>query len=114
MRVVWQGRGRILAQRCGILRPMRALLCACVVLLLPVLAHAALPGDPAEGKSVHDINCTGCHDTSVYARPDRRVHSLDALKKLLPRCERAAGTDFSANERRDLLKYLNESFYRFR
>jgi hypothetical protein len=83
-------------------------------MLLPAGAHATLDGDPAEGKSLHDIYCTGCHDTGVYARPDRRIRSLDALKQQLQRCERAAGTDFSANERRDVLKYLNESFYRFR
>jgi cytochrome c5 len=28
--------------------------------------HAALPGDGAEGKRLHDANCMGCHDTALY------------------------------------------------
>lgn len=92
---------------------MRTLLCACLLLLLPASAHAALPGDAAEGKSLHDIYCTACHDTGVYTRQNRRVRSLDALKRQLQSCERAAGTDFSAKEKQDVLKYLNDRFYRF-
>jgi cytochrome c553 len=92
---------------------MRTLLCACLLVLLPAAARAALPGNAAEGKSLHDIYCTACHDTGVYTRKDRRVRSLDGLKRQLRSCERAAGADLSANEKQDLLKYLNERFYRF-
>jgi hypothetical protein len=94
---------------------MRTLLYAGLtgLLLLPVTARAALPGDAADGKSLHDVYCTGCHDTSVYTRQDRRVRSLDALRRQVQNCQRAAGTDFSTSEMQNLLKYLNERFYRF-
>ena len=35
---------------------------------------AALPGDSAEGKRLHDANCMGCHNTSIYTRKDRLIH----------------------------------------
>jgi cytochrome c5 len=92
---------------------MKHILRTALLLLVPLGAHAVLPGDAAEGKSLHDIYCTACHDTGVYTRPDRRVRSLDALKRQLQGCERAAGTNFSAKEKQDVLKYLNDSFYRF-
>jgi len=92
---------------------MRRILSAVLLILAPLGAHAALPGNAAEGKNLHDIYCTGCHDTGVYSRQDRRVRSLDALKRQLQSCERAAGTKFSAKEQQDVLKYLNDGFYRF-
>lgn len=93
---------------------MKAALWSCLLILLPMGASAALPGDAADGKSLHDIYCTGCHDTGVYARQDRRVRSLEALKRQLQNCQRAAGTNFSASEMQNVLKYLNERFYQFR
>ena len=83
------------------------------VALLPA-ARAALPGNSAEGKRLHDANCTGCHDTSVYARKDRSVRSLDGLKEQLQSCSHMAGKRFSAIESQNLIKYLNETFYQFR
>jgi len=47
---------------------MRSIVCISLLLLLMPTAHAAsLPGDSANGKSLYDANCTGCHDTSVLS-----------------------------------------------
>ena len=61
-----------------------------LILLMPTAHAAALPGDSAEGKRLHDANCMGCHDTSVFTRKDRLVQSLDALKKQLASCTHMA------------------------
>ena len=56
-------------------------------LLMPSVAcAAALPGDSADGKRLHDANCMGCHYTAIYIRRDRIVGSLDVLKKRLGDC----------------------------
>lgn len=95
-------------------RGVKPLLCAALLALLPSGAFAALPGDAAEGKRVHDASCTGCHDTSVYTRKDRGVRSLDALRGQLQACgHMALKKELSAAEVQNLLKYLNERFYRF-
>ena len=85
-----------------------------LILLMPSAYAASLPGDSADGKRLHDANCMGCHDTSVFTRKDRLVQSLDALKKQLASCSHMAKKEFSASETQDLLKYLNDQFYHFR
>jgi mono/diheme cytochrome c family protein len=94
---------------------MRGILCALPLLLLlvPGAYAAALPGDSAEGKRLFDAHCTGCHQTELFTRKDRKIQSLDALKEQLVACSHAAKTEFSASEMRDLLKYLNDQFYHF-
>jgi mono/diheme cytochrome c family protein len=83
------------------------------VLLIPV-AYAALPGDGAAGKRLHQANCTGCHDSSVYTRPDHKIRSLDALEHQVEGCGHAAKKDFSPAEIQNLVKYLNDGFYHFK
>jgi cytochrome c2 len=83
------------------------------MLLVTASAHAVLPGDAAEGKRLHDAYCTACHTSSVYARKDRIVKSLDGLKQQLQACSHMANKEFSPTETQDLLKYLNDRFYRF-
>ena len=61
-----------------------------LVLLVPSAYASALPGDSTEGKRLHDANCMGCHDTSIYSRKDRLIHSLDALRERLGDCSHMA------------------------
>lgn len=93
---------------------MKRILYIPLMILLAASAYAALPGDSAHGKRLHDANCMGCHDTGVYSRDDRRVQSLDALKQQLQGCSHIAQQHFSVTERQDIIKYLNDQFYQFR
>ncbi len=92
---------------------MKVILCILVMALPTVGAQAALPGDGAEGKRLHDANCTGCHDTGVYTRNDHLVRSLDGLKQQLEACSHMAKKEFSPTETQNIIKYLNDRFYRF-
>jgi len=94
---------------------MKSILCVSLLILLTPSAYAAaLPGDSADGKRLHDANCMGCHDTGIYTRKDRLVRSLDALKKQLGSCSHMAKTEFSVIETQNVIKYLNDQFYQFR
>jgi hypothetical protein len=93
---------------------VKGILFVSLALLMPPAHAASLPGDSANGKRLFDANCTGCHDTSVLARKDRVVQSLDALKEQLASCTHLANKELAASETQDLLKYLNDQFYRFR
>ena len=85
-----------------------------LILLMPSAYAAALPGDSADGKRLHDANCMGCHDTAIYTRKDRLVRSLDALEKRLGDCSHMAKKEFSAIETQNIIKYLNDQFYQVR
>ena len=91
----------------------RGLLLSLLVVMMPS-AYAELLADSAAGKRLHDANCMGCHDTAVYTRKDRAMRSLDALKQQLDSCSHTAGKEFSALEKENILKYLNDQFYHFR
>jgi len=83
------------------------------VFALALGARAELPGNSAEGKRLLQANCTGCHDTGVFTRKDRSVQSLDGLRQQLESCSHMAGKHFSTIETQNLIKYLNDTFYRF-
>ena len=84
---------------------MKGILCvSLLILLMPSVAcAAALPGDSADGKRLHDANCMGCHDTGIYTRKDRLVGSLDALQKRLGDCSHMAKKEFSAIETQNII-----------
>lgn len=92
---------------------IKAIFCGVLAALLVPLAYAALPGDGAEGQRLHQASCTGCHDASVYTRPNHVVRSLDALKQQVEGCGHAAKKQFSAGDVQNLVKYLNDGFYHF-
>ena len=92
---------------------MNIILCVPALIFLAVNAHAAVPGDGAEGKRLHDASCMGCHDTSVYTRKDHKVLSLDGLEQQVENCTHMAKKKFSPAEQQDIVKYLNDQFYRF-
>ena len=92
---------------------MKVILCVPVMIFLAVSVHAALPGDGADGKRLHDANCMGCHDTAVYTHKDHIVRSLDGLTQQLEGCSHMAKKEFSSAETQNNIKYLNDRFYRF-
>ncbi len=92
---------------------MNLILSIPLILFVTLSVHAAVPGDGAEGKRVHDANCTACHDTSVYSRKDHKVRSLDGLKQQVENCTHMAQKEYLPAERQDIVKYLNDQFYRF-
>jgi hypothetical protein len=94
---------------------MKGILCvSLLILLMPSAYAAALPGDSADGKRLHDADCMRCHDTGIYTRKDRLVGSLDALQKRLGDCSHMEKNEFSATETQNIIKYLNDQFYQFR
>jgi len=88
-------------------------------LLISILLSLTLPvqpglADSAEGKKIHDANCTKCHSASVYTRPDRKVKSLSALARQVASCTHMAGVSLSDGEQKSVVEYLNQQFYKFK
>ena len=92
---------------------MKIIFCASVIFVSSAAAYAALPGNSAEGKRLHDAYCTSCHNTSVYTRKDHSVQSMAELKEQLQGCAHMANKKLTDAEAQNLIKYLNDQFYRF-
>jgi hypothetical protein len=88
----------------------KALLSGLVVMLLvqPVLA------DSANGKKLHEEECIRCHGSEVYTHKDREVQSLAALEHRVGICISVVGVTWFDEEKRDVVDYLNENFYKFK
>jgi mono/diheme cytochrome c family protein len=83
-------------------------------LLVPALAAGAPESVPVQGKALHDQHCLGCHDTSVYTRADRMIHTAVELEAQVSQC--AAGpaeVDWDRDQIRAVARYLGETFYGF-
>lgn len=94
-----------------------------LIFILPfnAMASALLPGDSENGKKLHNSSsCLSCHSQMtggkpdmLYTRADRRVTSLGGLIKQVNGCNRMQKVGLDENSVNDVVKYLNESFYKF-
>ena len=82
--------------------------------LLVAATALSLTADPQKGKALVEKNCTRCHGSEVYTRPDRRVDSLDALRGQVEVCSQNAHTGWNDVKKADVVAYLNEAFYHFK
>ncbi len=116
---IYRGRREPSSESGGLSNPVRMeaevrISMSVAVLLASVLQMpGAFAGDSPEGKKLHDLRCMGCHDTSVYARKDRQVKSLAALKEQLDDCSHAGQITLTAEEQKKIVDYLNKQFYKF-
>lgn len=80
------------------------------------LSVSSMPAfaDADRGKVLHDQSCMGCHNTSVYQRPNRQITTLAALHAQVQRCTKPAGAEWSREDMNDVTDYLNLGFYHFK
>ena len=88
--------------------------------LLLAAHNTASAADLARGKTLHEKHCIACHSSltggkpnTLYTRRDRRVTSLDGLKKQVRRCELSLGLRWFDEDIEDVTAFPNRDFYRF-
>ena len=86
-----------------------------IVAVLSVSSQAAtLPGNAVNGKKLHDASCTSCHNDSVYKRQDHKIKSLEGLTQQIRNCEHMTDVTLGKTQVSDLVKFLNETYYKFK
>ena len=84
-----------------------------VLVALILVAFAARGADIENGDDLHFEHCTGCHDSEVYTRADRKVRDLVGLGRQVRFCKDTIGAAWFDDEVDDVIAYLNASFYHF-
>jgi mono/diheme cytochrome c family protein len=74
----------------------------------------------AQGQALHDAACLQCHASlsngnpyQLYQRQDRKVKTLDGLRKRVKNCAVAADVSWTNEQREAVVTYLRENFYQF-
>ena len=80
------------------------------LLITIVPTHAT---DINNGMKLHQENCTRCHQPEIYLHEDRKVKTLEQLKKQVQQCELAIELAWFEEEVDDVTEYLNASYYLF-
>ncbi len=65
------------------------------------------------GQKLHDNKCLSCHTTKTYSREDHTIKSLKALESRVKACMNPAKAEWSQAQQNDVVKYLDENFYKF-
>ena len=89
---------------------------------LPFNARAAemLLGDAANGKKLHSAKCAACHQqlyggdgSKIYTRSDRNIQTIEGLIGQVNGCNQRVNANLSSDHINDVVKYLNETYYKF-
>jgi len=71
-----------------------------------------LPGDAPKGSRARPA-VRACHDSGVYTRADRPSSRSIGLIGQVNGCVRQTGAKLSRDQVTDVVKYLDDAFYRF-
>lgn len=92
----------------------KSILFCSIVIATSLGASAQAAGNADNGKTLHDKNCSGCHKSEVYTRPDHKVKSLTALNDRIKFCESANKLAWTDQNIQDVAAYLDREFYKFK
>jgi cytochrome c2 len=99
-------------------------LVATLILLSLSFAASATPfpqGNVQAGQKLFEqLKCNSCHSnmfggdgSTIFTRPDAKVHNPPELLAQIGRCGGNVGKEFSAQEERNIAAYLNR-YYNFK
>ena len=78
---------------------------------LPV--HQLDAVDLDRGKQLHDEHCVQCHSSDIYTRENSIIFNYSDLDQRIRQCELGNELAWFDEEIKDVLMYLNRSFYGF-
>ncbi len=82
-------------------------LCFSLLFLSP-LSYA----DDAEEMLMED--CTGCHQSEMYTRKDRKVKSAHDLSRQVSICVSSTGASWFPDDQKAVVDFLNKHYYKFK
>jgi len=93
---------------------------AAAVLALPARGDMLL-GDAKAGEQLVKQHCIACHaaqfggdGSKIYTREDHKIKTSEGLLAQVERCNHNVGTHFNPDQINDIVKYLNDTYYKFK
>lgn len=77
------------------------------------LGLTALACAEPSAQALHAQQCTGCHDSDVYTREDRKMQSKAQLDAQVAGCKSNVTADWNAAQTQSVADYLNDAYYHF-
>lgn len=84
-----------------------------LIMLIAGFSNSSSIADEFNGEILHSESCTGCHDSGVYTRENRRVQDLAGLGTQVRFCKDNLGVAWFDDEVGDVIGYLNKNYYHF-
>ncbi len=81
---------------------------------------AMLLGDAGHGEQLYNAKCAGCHvsqfggdGSGVFTRKDHHITTIEGLTGKVNNCNAMTHAGLSDDDINDVIKYLDEAFYKF-
>ena len=84
------------------------------LVLTALIASSQNAAAKADVETILVEQCSSCHGSEVYTRPNRRVKNLMDLEKQLHRCNHVIAEKMDVQTVTDLMDYLNKRYYKFK
>ena len=65
------------------------------------------------GMSLYENHCTDCHESRVHIREIRKAKSLEEIERIIQRWAKVLELEWTRDETRDVLHYLNDRYYKY-
>lgn len=89
-------------------------------MLMGIFASSAMANEGVStqlGMDLHEESCVECHivnhDQDFYENKDRKMDEYSKLKRQVSMCMTNFNLDWFPEEERSVLKYLNDTFYKY-
>lgn len=91
---------------------LRYLIVLTVSLFIIATSSVSIGDEVDRGKLLYENHCQKCHDSGVHLREGKKVKTLVDLSKWVIRWQHHLELDWSYQEIRDVMYYVNNSFYK--
>lgn len=59
-------------------------------------------------------DCSGCHQSEMYTRQDRKVKNTKDLSRQVSICVSSTGANWFPDDQKAVIDFLNKSYYKFK
>lgn len=92
---------------------MRRFILVSFIIGVSGFATTSLATDVVNGKKLYDSKCQGCHDSHIFTRPNRIVHTYEALISRVEFCDSQIKANLTDGEQSDVTDFLNQDYFKF-